>query len=276
MSNGSVSLASFRRKAPCKDVLGGHIDKFSTGSSGCCAAERHGVTFRSGSGHGRRSMGASGAGGTMGRSHVCSGPCSCNLTRRAYWIGTSGTWTRLRLERIGRQPGPRKKKAQGEPDDHALGRSRGGFGSKIHFVCDSRGIPLAAVLSGAQASDASYFEHVMQCVAVPTPTGRPRSRPSIVVADKGYDSQAIRRYCGRRRIKSVIPVRALPEGKKRRMKGPRPKLDREAYRSRNIIERMIGWLKNCRRLAFRFDKLALSFAAMISVAMIRHYVVKCL
>ena len=178
MSNGIVLLASFRRKAPCKDVLGGHIDKFSTGSSGCCAAERHGVAFPSGS--------------------------------------------------------PRKKKAQGEPDDHALGRSRGGFGSKIHFVCDSRGIPLAAVLSGAQASDASYFEHVMQCVAVPTPTGRPRSRPSIVVADKGYDSQAIRRYCGRRRIKSVIPVRALPEGKKRRMKGPRPKLDREAYRSRNI------------------------------------------
>ena len=135
---------------------------------------------------------------------------------------------------------------------------------------------MAAVLSGAQASDASYFEPVMGCVAVPSRTGRPRNRPSMVVADKGYDAQSIRRYCGRRRIKSVIPARALAEGKKRRMKGPKPKLDKEAYRSRNIIERMIGWLKNCRRLAFRFDKLALSFAAMISVAMIRHYVVKCL
>ncbi len=195
----------------------------------------------------------------MGRSHVCSGPCSCNLTRRAYWIGTSGTWTRLRLEGHRSAAGAAQKKA---PKGNLMIMHWAAHGAvlvpKIHFVCDSRGIPSAAVLSGAQASDASYFEHVMQCVAVPTPTGRPRSRPSIVVADKGYDSQAIRRYCGRRRIKSVIPRRALPEGKKRRMKGPRPKLDRVAYRSRNIIERMIGWLKNCRRLAFRFDKLALA------------------
>jgi hypothetical protein len=99
---------------------------------------------------------------------------------------------------------------------------------------------MAAVLSGAQASDASCFEPVMGCVAVPSRTGRPRNRPSMVVADKGYDAQAIRRYCGRRRIKAVIPVRALAEGEKRRMKGPKPKLDKEAYRGRNIIERMIG------------------------------------
>ena len=142
-------------------------------------------------------------------------------------------------------------------------------------MCDSKGTPLAAVVSGAQASDATYFEPVMQCVALPSSTGRPRNRPRAVVADKGCDSQSIRRYCGRRGIRSVIPARALPEGKKRRMTGPKPKLDKAAYRDRNIIDRMIGRLKNCRRLAFRFDKLALSFAAMISVAMIRLYLAKC-
>ena len=74
----------------------------------------------------------------------------------------------------------------------------------------------------------------------------------------------------------MIPEKALPEGKKRRKRGPKPKFEKETYKASNIVERMIGWLKNCRRIAFRFEKMALSFHAMVKVAMIRHYVVKCL
>jgi hypothetical protein len=162
------------------------------------------------------------------------------------------------------------KKAQREPGDHALGRSLGCFGYKI----TSSATPMAYRWLRCTGARATYFELVMQCVAVPARTSRLRNRPKVVVADKGCDSKSIRRYCSRQRIKSFIPVKDLPEGKTRRKKGPKPKLDKEAYLSRNIIKGLIGWLKNFRGLAFRSDKLALCFAAMISVAMIRHYIVK--
>lgn len=74
----------------------------------------------------------------------------------------------------------------------------------------------------------------------------------------------------------MIPKDALPEWKRRRKRGPKPKFEKDTCKARNIVERMIGWLKNCRRIAFRFEKMALSFHAMIKVAMIRHYAVKCL
>lgn len=176
---------------------------------------------------------------------------------------------------IVQHPG-REKKVLMEPEDHALGRSRGGFGSKIHFVCDRNGIPISSVVSGANRHDAPYFEPVLESVSIPQRRGRPKNRPAKLVADKGYDSGKIRQYCSRRGIKSMIPEKALPEGKQRRKRGPRPRFEIETYKARNIVERMIGWLKNCRRIAFRFEKMALSFHAMVKVAMIRHYVVKCL
>lgn len=190
-------------------------------------------------------------------------------------IGQLGLLTRLPPVLTARHQ-EREKKALMEPEDHALGRSRGGFGSKIHFVCDRNGIPISSVLSGANRHDAPYFEPVLKSVSIPQRRGRPKNRPAKLVADKGYDSGKIRKYCRRRGIKSMIPEKVLPEGKKRRKRGPKPKFEKETYKARNIVERMIGWLKNCRRIAFRFDKLALSFHAMVKIAMIRHYVVKCL
>jgi len=52
---------------------------------------------------------------------------------------------------------------------------------------------------------------------------------------------------------------------------PRPGFDKEAYRRRNVVERCIGWLKECRRIMTRFEKLAVNFVAMFKLAMIRRY-----
>ncbi|MDR0281274.1 MAG: IS5 family transposase [Paucimonas sp.] len=160
--------------------------------------------------------------------------------------------------------GAGKKGGFDEPADHALGRSRGGLTTKIHMLCDANGVPLRFLLSGGQASDISYAEPLLDDVCIPTSKrGRPRKRCRWLLADKGYDADALRRYCDRYRMQPVIPLRAM----KRKPKPGLPRLfDRPKYRQRNVIERMFGWLKENRRIVTRFDKLAKSYGAMVSLA----------
>nr|WP_225776508.1 IS5 family transposase [Pseudomonas sp. Marseille-Q5115] len=150
-----------------------------------------------------------------------------------------------------------------EPQDHALGRSRGGLTTKIHMLCDANGVPLRFLLSGGQASDIAYAQPLLDQACIPSLRGRPRKRCRWLLADKGYDAEALRQYCDRYRMQPVIPLRSM----KRKTKPGLPRLfDRPKYRQRNIIERMFGWLKENRRIVTRFDKLATSFAAMVSLA----------
>ena len=149
----------------------------------------------------------------------------------------------------------------GEPDDHALGRSRGGFGTKIHLVCDSRGCPIAVDLSAGQVHESKKFDEMMAITRVPQPRGRPRTRPNALSGDKAYSSKKIRDWLKGHKIESVIPTR--------KDEAPDDTFDREKYRRRNIIERCIGWLKEARRVATRYEKLAVSFASMIKLAIIR-------
>ena len=69
----------------------------------------------------------------------------------------------------------------------------------------------------------------------------------------------------------MIPERRLPEGKKRRKKGPHYRFDKGTYKKRAAVEQSIGWIKECRRIATRYEKLAVSFLAMIKLAFIQHY-----
>lgn len=156
------------------------------------------------------------------------------------------------------------KKGSLMPPDHALGSSRGGLTTKIHMLCDANGVPLRFLLSGVQASDISYAEPLLDDVCIPTSKrGRPRKRCRWLLADKGYDADALRRYCDRYRMQPVIPLLAM----KRKPKPGLPRLfDRPKYRQRNVIERMFGWLKENRRVVTRFDKLAKSYGAMVSLA----------
>lgn len=111
------------------------------------------------------------------------------------------------------QPAPLQvqvKKGADEPADHALGRSRGGLTTKIHMLCDANGVPLRLLLSGGQASDISYAQPVLEDVSIPTSKrGRPRKRCRWLLADKGYDADALRRFCDRYRMQPAIPLRAM-------------------------------------------------------------------
>ncbi len=69
----------------------------------------------------------------------------------------------------------------------------------------------------------------------------------------------------------MIPERRLPEGRKRRKKEPHYRFDKATYKKRAAVEQSIGWIKECRRIATRYEKLALSFLAMIKLAFIRYY-----
>ena len=158
----------------------------------------------------------------------------------------------------------------GESPDHALGRSRGGLTTKIHLVCDSGGTPLAVCLSAGQRHDSSQFEKLMDSAKIPRRrAGRPRTRPRQLVADRGYDARRIRRYLRRRGIGAMIPERRPGKGHKRRRRGRPPVFEKKLYAKRNVIERLIGWLKECRRLATRFEKLARCYLAMVKLACIR-------
>lgn len=154
----------------------------------------------------------------------------------------------------------------GEPADHALGRSRGGFGTKIHLVTDGTGLPLAVEISAGQRHESLYAEPVLQAVRIRCGNGRVRTRPKAVAGDKGYSYARVRRYLRRRRIKAVIPTR---KDQRRR-----PGFDKEAYRGRNVVERCINWLKESRALATRFDKLAVNYLATVKLAILQQYLRK--
>lgn len=156
-----------------------------------------------------------------------------------------------------------EKREPEEAQDHALGRSRGGPTTKIHMLCDANGVPLNLLLSDGQASDITYAQPLLDNAYIPSLRGRPRKCCRWLLADKGYDAEALRRYCDRYRMQPVIPLRTM----KRKLKPGLPRLfDRPKCRQRNIIERMFGWLKESRRIVTRFDKLAKSYAAMVSLA----------
>lgn len=144
-----------------------------------------------------------------------------------------------------------------EPEDHALGYSRGGFSTKIHLLCDSHGTVLGLHVTPGQRHESRAFEPTMQRVYLPRRRGR-RRWPRRPAGDKGYSYPRIWRWLGRRRIGRVIPTRKDQ---------PRASdFDKAAYRRRNIIERVVGWFKESRRLLTRFDKLAVNYVAFWIIA----------
>ena len=140
-------------------------------------------------------------------------------------------------------------------------------------MCDGLGNPLAALLTPGQQHEGTVCTELLASVRVRTRAGggRPRSRPKLVVADRGYDAVAFRRYLRRRGIRCVIPEKRVPAGKRRRRRGRPPTFCGATYRRRNVVERLVGWLKEHRRIATRFEKLASSFSAMVKLAFMRRY-----
>jgi len=136
-----------------------------------------------------------------------------------------------------------------------LGRSRGGFGTKLHLLTDGGGVPLGVMITAGQAHESKSFEALMDTVNISR-----RRRPHAVAGDKGYSYPRIRAWLSKRAIEAVIPNRSNQ---------PAVKMNKKKYRRRNVIERCIGWLKWCRRVATRYEKLAESYLTMIKLAVIQ-------
>jgi transposase len=119
---------------------------------------------------------------------------------------------------------------------------RGKPGSKLHLVCDGGGLPLTAAVTAANVADTTMFAAVLDDVPpVRTPSGRRRTRPAAVHADKGYDSAANRTWLRRRGIRSRIARRGMESS---------ARLGRQRWK----VERALSWLSCFRRLQVRWDR----------------------
>ncbi|WP_457786197.1 IS5 family transposase [[Kitasatospora] papulosa] len=151
-----------------------------------------------------------------------------------------------------------------------LGRSRGGFTTKIHLAAEGRCRPLAFVLTPGHYGDGPQLERVLEQVSVPrTGVGRPRTRPDRVLADKAYTSRRNRRYLRRRGIPHTIPERLDQQRhrKNRGSRGGRPTgFDSERYKKRNTVERTINRLKGFRAVATRYEKRAYIYLGTVTLA----------
>ena len=127
--------------------------------------------------------------------------------------------------------------------NQAIGRSRGGRTTKIHALTDELCRPVAFLLTGGHVADCKAGEVLIERMP---PT-------SLLNADKGYDSDAIRRQVKERGAFANIPPKANRKWKNC--------FSPYLYRDRNAIERMFCRLKDFRRIATRYDRLATNFPA---------------
>lgn len=163
-----------------------------------------------------------------------------------------------------RRPPDRRKKgisAQENAAAEALGRSQGGFSTKIHLRAEGNGRPIAITLTGGERHEQTALVEILEAGAVRrTGPGRPRLRPRRLAGDKAYAGRPVRTHLRRRGIQPVIPSK---KGQPRN-----PFFDRQAYRLRNRVERLINRLKQFRRIATRYEKRAVNYLAMIVIGAI--------
>jgi transposase len=137
-------------------------------------------------------------------------------------------------------------------DGQALGRSRGGFSTKIHLKVDLDGRPLAFHLTEGEASDSPQFEILLDL--------GPDIAPRAAVGDKGYDSKANRTAARKRSICPVIPFKSSAKN--------RPTFfPRALYRARARIEQLVGKLKRFKRVALRCEKTSTNYGSFVAFAL---------
>jgi transposase len=123
------------------------------------------------------------------------------------------------------------------------------------------GKPITFVLTGGERHESRVLPELLARGAVRRPgRGRPRLRPRRVAGDKAFTGRPVRAFLRRRGIGAVIPTQAREPR--------RPDFDREAYRRRNRVERLINRLKQFRRIATRYEKRATNYLAVVTLAMI--------
>jgi transposase len=162
-------------------------------------------------------------------------------------IGPSDPNVRLHYRARARLGGWRKRGQKGQ----ALGRSRGGFTTKIHAKSDSSGDIIAFDLTGGEASDATHFQTLLDI--------GPDITPRVAIGDKGYSSRANRAAARARGIAPVIPHKANEKNKP-------AFFAKTLYKARARIEQGFGRLKRFKRIALRCQKTARNFRSILSFA----------
>ena len=137
----------------------------------------------------------------------------------------------------------RKKGEQNQ----AIGRSRGGRNTKIHAIADAKGRLLAILLTGGQAHDCPPAQRLI----------RRTKAAKKLLGDRAYDSAELRKWLSKRGTRSVVP-------NKSNRKQPFS-FDRKSYKQRHRIENAFCRLKDFRRIATRYDRLARNYLAAVSL-----------
>jgi len=169
----------------------------------------------------------------------------------------------------GSSPPARRRSKKSSAEAEALGRSRGGFSTKIHVACDALGNPLEIALTPGQAGDCPQAEPLLERIVAAFEQGLSDSKtldtekppvakkPPVfgaVLADNGHDSNDLLKYTASLKAEAVIPA-----NKNHKVQRP---LNRELYKDRNKVERFFNSVKHYRRIATRYEKTARNYMAL--------------
>lgn len=124
-------------------------------------------------------------------------------------------------------------------------------------------------MTAGQAHETTALEDLLSGAEVHFSDGESQSPivwPTTLAGDKGYRADWVDAFLLENRITPIIPSKENEDRSARLVE-----FDRETYRQRNIIERLIGWLKESRRIFSRFEKTAKNFGGMIKLAFIQRY-----
>lgn len=155
-----------------------------------------------------------------------------------------------------------------EPDDHAIGRSRGGLTTKIHALADELCAPVTIGLSAGQAGDNPMLWPLLDARRAAT------GEKFGLLGDKAYSHPSTRARLRAKKIPHTIPERS-DQIARREAKGSAggrpPAFNTEIYKHRNTVERGFNRLKHWRGIATRYDKYALTFLGGVTLATIITY-----
>jgi len=151
----------------------------------------------------------------------------------------------------------------GEKRGAGVGKTKRGKGTKWMVVVDGRGVPLGNYLHSASPAEVKLAETTLATIRVGRShhAGRPRQKPTRVIADKAYDSDPLRKRLRQRGIELICPHKrnrvrpATQDGRALRR-----------YRRRWIVERTNAWLGNFRRLVVRYDRSLTIYGAFFHIA----------
>ncbi|WRZ87928.1 IS5 family transposase [Streptomyces sp. NBC_01007] len=165
---------------------------------------------------------------------------------------------------------PRRPPGAGGAGGEGLGRSRGGFTSRLRLSSDGRCRPLSLADAAGHRADCTRFKVVLEKIRVPRPgLGRPRKKPESLAAGKACSNGPIREYLRRRGIRHTVPEKTDSQAARLRRgsRGGRPPgFDEDRYKKRNTIERAVNRLKQFRAVATRHDKRGYVFLGTATAA----------